>query len=137
MFSQKRKGIVMQFSTIFKELCKERGISQKQALLEMGMNRNAAQGWSKGQPSYETLQKIASYFDVSMDRLTANGPSVNGSTSSSVVFQSTANNTSVNFGGETLTELEKEMLNIFRKLDRRSKLDAMARLYEIEDSMTV
>lgn len=127
----------MQFSSIFKKLCSEKGITQKQALMDMGMNRNAVQNWTVGWPSFETTQRIASYFGVSIDSLAATGQSVNGVTSSSVVFQSTANNTSVNIGGEALTEQEKEMLSIFRKLDRRSKLDAMARMYEIEDSMTV
>ena len=59
----------MQFSQRFKLLCKSKGVSQKQALEDMGMNRNAAQPWSRGMPGADALQKIAEYFEVSMDTL--------------------------------------------------------------------
>ena len=59
----------MQFSQMFKELCKSKGVSQKQALQEMGMNRNAAQPWSHGMPGADALKKIAEYFGMSMDTL--------------------------------------------------------------------
>lgn len=59
----------MQFSQTFKKLCKSKGVSQKQALEDMQMNRNAAQPWSRGMPGADALQKIAEYFGVSMDSL--------------------------------------------------------------------
>lgn len=59
----------MQFSQTFKTLCKNKGVSQKQALQEMGMNRNAAQPWSQGMPGADALKKISEYFGVSMDSL--------------------------------------------------------------------
>ena len=59
----------MQFSQRFKLLCKSKGVSQKQALEDMEMNRNAAQPWSKGMPGADALEKIADYFEVSMDVL--------------------------------------------------------------------
>lgn len=57
----------MQFSSRFKQLCKENGVTQKQALADMGMGRNSAQSWINGSPSLETLQKIAEYFGISAD----------------------------------------------------------------------
>ena len=57
----------MQFSSRFKQLCKENGVTQKQALADMGMGRNAAQSWINGSPSLETLQKIADYFGITTD----------------------------------------------------------------------
>lgn len=59
----------MQFSQTFKTLCKNKGVSQKQALQEMGMNRNAVQPWSQGMPGADALKKISEYFGVSMDSL--------------------------------------------------------------------
>ena len=57
----------MQFSSRFKQLCKENGVTQKQALADMGMGRNSAQSWINGSPSLETLQRIAEYFGISTD----------------------------------------------------------------------
>ena len=51
------------------QLCKKRGISQKQALADIGLSRNAAQRWAEGMPSSDTLQRIAEYFGISTDFL--------------------------------------------------------------------
>lgn len=59
----------MQFLQTFKDLCKAKGVSQKQALEDMRLNRNAAQPWVKGVPSSDTLKKISEYFGVSVDFL--------------------------------------------------------------------
>ena len=59
----------MQFSSRFKQLCKEKGITQKQALADMGMGRNAAQSWINGDPSLETIQKMAEYFEITTDEV--------------------------------------------------------------------
>ena len=59
----------MQFSSRFKQLCKEKGITQKQALADMGMGRNAAQNWINGDPSRETIQKMAEYFEITTDEV--------------------------------------------------------------------
>ena len=59
----------MQFSLRFKQLCKENGVTQKQALADMGMGRNAAQSWINGSPSLETIQRIADYFGITTDEV--------------------------------------------------------------------
>ena len=59
----------MQFSSRFKQLCKERNITQKKALEEMGFHRNAVQRWVDGSPSAEALLKIAEYFDLTTDEV--------------------------------------------------------------------
>ena len=59
----------MQFSQTFKRLCKEKKITQQQALLELNLNRNATQRWAQGIPAPHTLKKIAEYFGVSVDYL--------------------------------------------------------------------
>ena len=59
----------MQFSSRFKQLCKENGVTQKQALADMDLGRNAAQSWIKGRPSADTLEKIAEYFGITTDEV--------------------------------------------------------------------
>lgn len=45
---------------------------QQEVLAELGLNRNATQPWRKGLPASDTLQKIAKYFEISMEELLAN-----------------------------------------------------------------
>ena len=59
----------MQFSSRFKQLCKEHGVTQKKALEDMGLHRNAAQRWTEGSPSTDALLKIAEYFRISTDEV--------------------------------------------------------------------
>lgn len=59
----------MQFSSRFKQLCKEHGVTQKKALEDMGFHRNAVQSWNGGNPSADALKKLAVYFDMSTDEL--------------------------------------------------------------------
>jgi transcriptional regulator with XRE-family HTH domain len=59
----------MQFSSRFKQLCKERNITQKKALEDMGFHRNAAQRWADGSPSTDALLKIAEYFGITTDEV--------------------------------------------------------------------
>ena len=59
----------MQFSSRFKQLCKERRVTQKKALEDMGFHRNAAQRWTEGSPSTDALLKIAEYFGITTDEV--------------------------------------------------------------------
>lgn len=59
----------MQFSLRFKQLCKERRVTQKQALADMGFHRNAVQRWGDCSPSTDALIKIAEYFEMSTDEV--------------------------------------------------------------------
>lgn len=66
---QGNRGTTIQFSKVFKQICKEKGITQKQALSDIGMGRNAVQAWAEGSPSMETLIRIASYFGMTIDEV--------------------------------------------------------------------
>ena len=59
----------MQFSLRFKQLCKEKGVTQQKALSEMGFHRNAAQRWIDGSPSTDALIRIAEYFGITTDEV--------------------------------------------------------------------
>lgn len=59
----------------FIQLCKEKGVSPSKAAAEMGMNRSIVTFWKKGTiPKMDTLNRIATYFDVSVDYLAGGMP---------------------------------------------------------------
>lgn len=53
------------------ELCQQKGVSPSRAAIEMGINKGTVSVWkNKGtHPQAAQLQKIADYFDVSVDYL--------------------------------------------------------------------
>lgn len=59
------------FFDTFYALCKNKGVSCKRAVLDMGLSNSIATKWKKtaATPAGETLQRIAEYFDVSVDYL--------------------------------------------------------------------
>lgn len=59
------------FYDIFSELCEARGISCKRATEEIGLSNSIATKWKKtgAIPQGETLNRIANYFNVSIEYL--------------------------------------------------------------------
>ena len=55
----------------FVALCNIAGIKQSRAAEEMGFNKSTVSAWKRNQttPNREILQKIAEYFNVSVDYL--------------------------------------------------------------------
>jgi transcriptional regulator with XRE-family HTH domain len=55
----------------FKQLCDEKGISCNKAALEIGLSNATPTKWKKtgATPGGKTLDKIAAYFNVSVDYL--------------------------------------------------------------------
>ncbi|MCJ0572001.1 helix-turn-helix transcriptional regulator [Enterococcus cecorum] len=51
------------------ELAKKQKISVFDLSLKLGMGRNAIYQWKKSVPNVEAVQKVADYFDVSVDYL--------------------------------------------------------------------
>lgn len=55
----------------FVNLCNKKGISPSAAAEEMGYQRSVVTRWSKGtEPRQATLQRVADYFEVSVEELT-------------------------------------------------------------------
>ena len=52
-----------------KELCLEKGISQRKLESELGLSNGASSKWNVSSPSGEVLQKVADYFDVTTSPL--------------------------------------------------------------------
>ena len=54
----------------YAELCRKRGISPSKGLQEMGLSSGNLLNWKNGRiPKTEVLNKIARYFEVSLDYL--------------------------------------------------------------------
>jgi transcriptional regulator with XRE-family HTH domain len=52
-----------------KMLCKKKGVSQGKMEKEIGISNGASSKWKSSSPSMEILQKLSSYFEVSVDYL--------------------------------------------------------------------
>lgn len=52
-----------------RELCNEKGISLSALGKELGLGKNAIARWDTNKPSIEKVEKVADYFDVSVDYL--------------------------------------------------------------------
>lgn len=52
-----------------KELCQKKGITVARLELDIGVSRGAVYKWGKHSPSLDIVQKVADYFDVSVDYL--------------------------------------------------------------------
>ena len=61
----------MKFSEVFKNLRKEKGLTQVEMAKELGISRSAIGMYEQGkrEPDFETEEKIADYFNVTLDYL--------------------------------------------------------------------
>lgn len=59
------------FFDIFTDLCKEKGVSRTKAAEEIGLSNSITTKWKKtgATPGGDTLERVAAYFGVSIDRL--------------------------------------------------------------------
>ena len=59
------------FFDIFTDLCKEKGVSRTKAAEEIGLSNSITTKWKKtgATPGGDTLEKVAAYFGVTIDRL--------------------------------------------------------------------
>lgn len=65
---KKGKRITMLFERI-KELAKKRGVSLKKVATDLGFGENTIYKWKTQSPKGEYLEKVADYFDVTVDYL--------------------------------------------------------------------
>ncbi len=52
-----------------KLLCKEKGVSQRKMEQDIGISNGASSKWGSSSPSADVLQKLSSYFNVSINYL--------------------------------------------------------------------
>ena len=73
-YAQEREMIFV-FFDIYKDLCTMHGLTPNGAAKILGLSSAIVTKWKQtgATPRYETLSKIADYFNVSIDYLTGNG----------------------------------------------------------------
>ena len=95
-----------------RELCKVNGTSIPNLESELGFGSGTISKWDKSAPSVDKLQKIAKYFNVSMDFLTT-GQEFNNHA---------ADTLAAHFEGEKLSEEEmEEIMNYVEFVKSRRK----------------
>lgn len=111
----------------FKQLCDDRGVSCNKAALEIGLSNATPTKWRKtgATPNSETLQKIASYFGVSiqflLDQETEKAPALTKKDERDIardveaIMSRLADGDGLMFDGDPMSEDAREsMLNAIR-----------------------
>ena len=114
----------MDFATNFRRLCQERGTSPTRVVLELGLSSNKVNRWNNGaMPKADILIKLARKLDCDIfdffegeEDMEAYRPSV----------------PQVEF---SLDEDEKDIIRLFRMLDRKQKHEFMSKAYAFEAQM--
>ncbi len=103
----------MQFIDTLLDIMKERNISGYQLEKDTGIKQATLGKWKKGSlPTIDKLMILLNYFQVSADELLGLGQK------------------------STLTENEKELLELFQKLPDREQIKFIGRLEEAVNNMT-
>ena len=121
-----------------KELCRLHKTNITTLMKELDLSTSLPTKWKAGSnPNIETVQKIADYFGVTADVLLRNRTSLNTALDvvDSVVLQGVTGSTIIGGQKEKLSDMESEVLRVFRSLDMRTKNKVMSYLYDIEDNM--
>ena len=121
------RGNTMEFSERLKELRKQRGLSQYELAKNLGISKSTISMMEIGsrQPSKETMEMIADYFNVSLDFLTGK------ENLSYYYFEPSQSDLLVKLAGdEELYALVEKILNGSK--EQRDRLIQMAKLMEIK-----
>lgn len=107
----------MTFVENFKRLCDEKGVSPTRVCVDLGLSTNKVSLWNKGGiPKGDVLIKLAKYFEVSVMDFFAD----------EVALQK------VEFA---LDDDERDIIRLFRMLDRKQKHEFMSAAYRFEETL--
>ena len=129
----------IQTALIIKELCKKQKVTISRMLLDTSIRKGLIYDMEKRDltPSAEVLEKIADYFDCSVDYLlgrtdTVDIPATTQFNGNNNGLQTTVNTGTVTIHSQTehddLTEMEQELLKVFRQLSFKEKIQLMDKL---------
>jgi transcriptional regulator with XRE-family HTH domain len=123
------------FYNLVKALCIQHNTNITRLAKELGISSSVPTAWKNGaQPRIDTVKKIADYFGVTAEYLlSSEGATTNIRAEDSVVVNANSGNVAIN--SNQLSEMEQEVLRIFRTLDMRDKNRVMSYLYNIEDEL--
>lgn len=117
---------------IIKELAKERKVSVKNVLDDVGLNYNTMTNMKTSMPKADNLAKIADYFGCSVDYLLGRADTTSEINSHNTIR---GNNNIIGNGNniyEKPSEQETALLNIFKKLDVIRQAQLLAYAAELE-----
>lgn len=114
----------------FKYMCKQKGVSCNKAVLEIGLSNALPTKWKKtgATPGGDTLNRIAAYFNVSVDYLLGNESDLPD-------VSNCGDDTSSCDSSFSLSPDEIHLLSLYRSLSQQGKdyvlqtLDLAARVY--------
>lgn len=108
----------MDFATNLRRICQERGTSPTKLCIELGLSTNKVSLWNKGGlPKPEVLVKLAQKLDCSVMDFFADEEDLIPKTEFA------------------LDEDEKDIIRLFRMLDRKQKHEFMSKAYAFEALM--
>lgn len=97
-----------------KFLSEKRGKNIKTVALELELSENYFYSWKTSSPKTEVLQKIADYFDVSLDYLTgrSDNPEIDRSDAASESLDEMIDN-AMFYNGNPLSDTDREIVKAF------------------------
>lgn len=108
----------MDFATNFKRICTERGTTPTRVCLELGLSSSKVNLWNKGGiPKGDVMVKLARKLECSVMDFFADEQDII---------------TKTEFA---LDEDEKDIIRLFRMLDRKQKHEFMSKAYAFEEHM--
>ena len=108
----------MDFATNFKRICQERGTSPTRVCLELGLSSSKVNLWNKGGlPKEGVMVKLAEKLDCTVMDFFADEEDL----IKKVEF--------------ALDDDEKDIIRLFRLLDRKQKHEFMSKAYAFEETM--
>ena len=107
----------MDFATNFKRLCEERGTSPTRVCLDIGLSSSKVNLWNKGSvPKGDVLVKLAEKLECNIMEF----------------FDDGTGKYATEFA---LDEDERDIIRLYRTLDRKTKHEFMAQAYLYEKSL--
>lgn len=115
------------------EMCSRKGIAVSSLVKALGLSTSKVTAWKNGTvPKGETLVKIADYFDLPIDYLLGRTNTITETNSHNTI---SGNNNIVGNGntvGEQLSDQEKALLDIFKKINVVKQAQLLAYAAELE-----
>lgn len=108
----------MDFATNFRRICKEKGTTPTRVVLDLGLSSSKVNLWNKGGiPKAEIMVKLAKRLDCSVMDFFADEEDLIPKTEFA------------------LDEDERDIIRLFRMLDRKQKHEFMSKAYAFEETM--